>query len=126
MHALRHLLPALVPGGRIVDLASVPPNGVVEAGDVVLGELDESAFFPRSEASAAALDALVAEGVLTLDSQERFPVVIRYPSGSDAVADVAQRAYGQMPSELAATVAAISGPVSIRETSAVRAFTRQK
>lgn len=126
VHVLRRLLTALVPGGRIVDLTSVRPSGAVEAGDVVLGEIDESAFFPRAEASAAALDALAAEGLLTLDSEERFPVLIRYPAGSDAVADVAERTYGRMPDELVAIVAAISGPVSIRETSSVRGFTRQK
>ena len=107
----------------MVDLASVPPDGIVESDGVVLGRLDESAFFPRAAAAAAALDALVEDGVLSARSRETFPVLIRYPQGADAVADVADRAYGQMPAELAERVSAIARPVEIREFSLVRSFT---
>jgi hypothetical protein len=124
VNVLRRLVRTLVPGGRVVDLASVPPDGTVEASGVVLGTLDESAFFPRAAACAAALDELVAEGLLALESEERFPVRIRYPSGPEAVEDVAERTYGRMPDEVAAVVGAITGPVEIRETGSVRSFRR--
>lgn len=123
VHVLRRLLRSLVPGGRVVDLTSVPPDGVVQADGAVVGALDESAFFPRALASAAALDDLVAAGVLAEDGEERLPVLIDYPSGADAVADVAERSYGRMPAELAARVAQIAGPVQIVESSRVRSFT---
>ena len=124
VHVLRRLLRSLVPGGRVVDLASVPPDGTVEAGGVVLGGLDESTFFPRAAASAAALDELATEGMLAFEKEERFPVVIRYPAGEDAVEDVAQRSYGRMPDELAAQVGAVRGAVAITENGSVRAFRR--
>jgi hypothetical protein len=38
------------------------------------------------------------------------------------VEDVAERTYGRMPDELAASVAAIAGHVRIRETGRVRVF----
>ena len=122
MDVLRHVLQALVPGGRVVDLASIPPEGVVLHGDAVVGSIDESAFFPRAAATAAALDRLAAEGMLELERVEQFPVLIHYPSGRDAVEDVAERTYGRMPDELAASVAAIADPVRIRETGRVRVF----
>lgn len=106
-----------------MDLAAVPPDGVVESDGIVLGQLDESAFFPRAAACAAALDVLVAEGTLAPESEERFPVIIRYPSGADAVEDVAERSYGRMPEALAVRVRDIEGPVEIREFSSVRSFT---
>lgn len=124
VHVLRRLLRSLVAGGSVVDLASVPPNGAVEANGVVLGELDESAFFPRASACAAALDELTADGTLAFVSEERFPVRIGYPSGADAVADVAARSYGRMPDELAARVSTVRGPVAIVESGVVRAFRR--
>lgn len=121
---LRQLLRALVPGGAIVDLIAIPPSGTVEVSGRVLGEVDESAFFPRALAAASGLDALVAAGLLAFESEERFPVLVRYPTGQDAVDDVAERTYGRLPGPLAERVAAIDGPVEIRETSAVRRFTK--
>lgn len=123
VYVLRRLLRSLVPGGVVVDLAAVPPDGVVEADDGVVGQLDESAFFPRAAASAFGLDDLVRLGVLAAGAELRFPVLIDYPSGADAVADVAERSYGRMPDELAAHVAGIPGAVRIREYSLVRSFT---
>jgi hypothetical protein len=123
---LRHLLEALVPGGSVVDLTSVPPDGVVEVDGEIIGSLDESAFFPRATANAAALDDLVAQGVLALRTEERFPVVIDYWNGADAIADVAERSYGRMPEEVAARLSLVAGPVSIREFCFVRSFVLRK
>lgn len=119
---LRKVLRALVPDGVVVDLTAVPPNAQVEVDGTVLGELDGSAFFPRAEEATAGLDALAREGLLLLEGEERFSILVRYPTGRDAVEDVAQRTYTRMPAELARRVEAISGPVAIREFSLVRRF----
>jgi hypothetical protein len=120
---LRKLLKALVPGGVVVDLLAVPPNERVEVEGEVLGELDGSAFFPRGLASAAGLDTLGEEGLLALEGEEqRFSVLVRYPSGKEAVEDVAERTYTRMPAALARRAEAIAGPVAIRESSLVRTF----
>ena len=122
--ALRRLLEVLVPGGVVVDLVSVPPPELVESGGHVLGELDGSRFYPRALESAAALDALASEGLLQQESEERFSILIRYPTGRDLVDDVAQREFTRMPAELGARVLKLDGPCEIRDNCLVRGFRR--
>jgi hypothetical protein len=117
---LRNLLRALVPGGRVVDLLSVPPPEQVEVDGEVIGELDNSAFFARALPAAAGLDALAAEGILAHEYEERFPIFVRYTSGAELVDDVAQREYTRMPAALARRVRAIAGPCEIRDNCLAR------
>lgn len=119
---LRKLLGSLVPGGLVVDLLSVTPPERVETEGVVIGELDGSAFFPRATAAAAGLDALAAEGILVHEHEERFPILVRYPTGTDLVDDVAKREYTRMPAALARRARAIAGPCEIRDNCLVRRF----
>ena len=125
VHVLRRLLQSLVPGGVVVDLLSVPPPETVEVDGEVVGEIDQTLFFPRALAAAAGLDALTNERLLVQEHDERFSIFVRYPTGADAVEDVAQRTYTRMPAELARRVAEIAGPVAIRENCLVRAFRRR-
>jgi hypothetical protein len=120
--ALRKLLRSLVAGGLVVDLLSVPPPERVEVEGEVVGELDNSAFFPRALAAAAGLDALAAEGVLVHEHEERFPIFVRYPTGAELVEDVAQREYTRMPAALGRRVRAIAGPCEIRDNCLLRRF----
>jgi len=122
VNVLRRLMTALVPGGPLVDLLSVPPPERVEVGGELLGELDGSAFFPRALAAAGGLDALAVEGVLVHEHEERFPIFVRYPTGADLVEDVAQREYTRMPAALGRRVRAIAGPCEIRDNCLVRRF----
>lgn len=122
VNVLRRLMTALVPGGLVVDLLSVPPPERVEVGGELLGELDGSAFFPRALAAAGGLDALAAGGVLVHEHEERFPIFVRYPTGADLVEDVAQREYTRMPAALGRRVRAIAGPCEIRDNCLVRRF----
>jgi len=119
---LRKLLQALIPGGVVVDLTAVPPNAQVEVDGAVLGELDGSAFFPRAEEATAGLHSFAHGGLLLLEGEERLSILVGYPSGRDAVDDVAERTYTRMPAELARRVETIAGPVAIREHSLVRRF----
>jgi hypothetical protein len=120
VHVLRKLLVSLVPGGLVVDLLAVPPPERVEVDGDVIGELDESAFFPRALAAAAGLDALAEEGMLVHEHEERFPVFIHYPSGSDLLEDVETREYTRMPAELRRHVAKLTGHCQIRVSCLVR------
>jgi hypothetical protein len=119
---LRKLLRSLLAGGLVVDLLSIPPPERVEIDGEVVGELDNSAFFPRALAAAAGLDALAAEGVLVHEHEERFPIFVRYPTGADLVEDVAQREYTRMPAALGRRVRAIAGSCEIRDNCLVRRF----
>lgn len=126
MDVLRRLLEALVPGGVVVDLLAVPPNEQVEVDGEVVGELDGSRFFPRGLAAAAGLDQLVEEGLLVPAGEEqRFTILIRYPSGPESVEDVAKRTYTRMPPGLARRLERISGPVAVRESSLVRSLRKR-
>lgn len=119
---LRKLLRSLVAGGSVVDLLSVPPPERVEVDGEAVGELDNSAFFPRALSAAAGLDALAAEGVLVHEHEERFPIFVRYPTGAELVEDVAEREYTRMPAALGRRVRAIAGPCEIRDNCLVRRF----
>jgi hypothetical protein len=119
---LRKLLRSLLAGGLVLDLLSVPPPERVEVDGEAIGELDNSAFFPRALAAAAGLDALAAEGVLVHEHEERFPIFVRYPTGAELIEDVAQREYTRMPAALGRRVRAIAGPCEIRDNCLVRRF----
>jgi len=119
---LGKLLRSLVPGGLVVDLLSAPPPERVEVDGEVIGELDNSAFFARALPAAAGLDVLADDGILVHEYEERFPIFVRYPSGSDLVEDVAQREHTRMPTALARRVRAIAGPCEIRDNCLVRRF----
>ena len=125
VHALRRLLRSLVPGGLVVDLLAVPPPERVEVDGDVIGELDESAFFPRALAAAAGLDALAEEGVLVHEHEQRFPVFVRYPSGGDLLDDVKDREYTRMPVDLSRRVTRITGPCEIRVSCLIRRFRKE-
>jgi hypothetical protein len=121
---LRHLYEALAPGGRILDLRSVPPPSLVEVEGDPVGELDESAFFPRSEHNGGALVELAREGLLTFEAEERHEIVIVYPSGRDLVEDVAGWGSTKVPEALAARLEGEDRECRIREYCLTRAFRR--
>ena len=120
VYVLRKLLASLVPGGLVVDLLAVPPPEQVEVDGEIIGELDESAFFPRALAAAAGLDTLVAEGLLVHEHEERFPVFVRYPSGKDLLEDVETREYTRIPIELSRHVARVTRTCEIRVSCLIR------
>lgn len=121
---LRHVYETLAPGGVIVDVRSVPPPAVVEVDGKPLGELDESAFFPRSLRNGAALDGLAAEGFLGLESEIDHDMFMVYPSGRDLVEDVAGWGDTRVPAELAERLAGVHGECRIREFCLARSFRR--
>ena len=119
---LRELLRSLVPGGLVVDLLSVPPPERVEVDGEVIGELDNSRFFPRALQAASGLDTLAAEELLVHEHEERFSILVRYSTGADLVEDVAQREHTRMPAALGRRVRGRAGPCQIRDHCLVRRF----
>jgi hypothetical protein len=119
---LRRLLAALVPGGVVVDLAMSPPDETVESSGEILGQLDGSAFFPRALAAGAGLDGLATEGFLRLEREEPVTVIVRYPTGNDALADFAEREYTRIPARLARRLAGITAECLLYSNCLVRVF----
>lgn len=121
---LRHVYETLAPGGVIVDVRSVPPPPLVEVDGEPIGELDESAFFPRTLHNGAALDGLADVGLLALESEISHDLLIVYPSGADLVEDVAGWGDTRVPDDLAERLAAVDRECRIREFCLARRFRR--
>ena len=119
---LRRLLAALVPGGVVVDLTMSPPDETVESGGEILGHLDGSAFFPRALMAGAGLDGLATEGLLRLEREEPVRVIVRYPTGKDALEDFAERGYTQIPAALARRLETVSTECLLYSNCLVRTF----
>jgi hypothetical protein len=121
---LRRVYEALAPGGTILDLRSVPPPGRVEIDGQVLGELDESAFFPRSHHNGEALADLARNGLLELEAEDDHTMLIVYPTGRNLVDDVADWGDTKVPDELAARLLGIDRECRIREFCVARSYRR--
>jgi hypothetical protein len=121
---LRRVYEALAPGGTILDLRSVPPPARVEVDGRVLGELDESAFFPRSHHNGEALTGLARRRLLELAADNAHTMLIVYPSGRELVDDVARWGDTKVPAALATRLLAVEGECSIREFCLARAYGR--
>jgi hypothetical protein len=119
---LRRVYEALAPGGTILDLRSVPPPARVEVDGEVLGELDESAFFPRSHHNGEALADLARNGLLELAAEDDHTILIVYPTGRDLVDDVADWGTTNVPAALAARLLPLEQACSIREFCLARAY----
>jgi len=119
---LRRLLSALVPGGDVVDLTMAPPDEVVESDGEILGRLDGSLFFPRALEACAGLDALADEGLLVHEREEPVTVIVRYPTGTDVLEDLAGRAYTRMPTALADRLATVETECLLYSNCVVRTF----
>jgi hypothetical protein len=123
VHVLRHLCEALVPGGHVVDLQAIEPSGRIEIGSRALGRIDDSAFFQRADRAVAGLDLLVHEGLLTRGLGDEFDTLVRYDSGAELVAAIADSGERSLPELLAARLAN-EGPCVVRERSLVRVLRR--
>jgi hypothetical protein len=122
VNVLRRLVEALVPGGVVLDLSSVPPAAEIETGGVVLGSLDEDAFFARSLPAMAGLDALAAEGVLQEAGRSSCDILLHFVSGADLLEDIGTRSHTALSDELAERLRLVEGPVRQREHCVLRRF----
>lgn len=120
VNVLRRLERSLVPGGILLDLTSVPPAGRVEAGDEVLGRLDQRTFLTRAARTEAGLDELVREGLFSDESRLELDTLEHHASGPELVEDVAGRTHSRLPARLATRLADVARPVVVRERSLVR------
>jgi hypothetical protein len=123
---LRQVYDTVAPGGAIVDLRSVPPPALVEAGEEELGELDESEFFPRSLHNGDALTRLAREGLLALEGEEPHEMLIVYPTGRELLDDVAAWGATKVPAALAAELATLERECRIREFCLARSYRRSR
>ena len=122
VNVLRSLVEALVPGGIVLDLGSVPPAAEIESGGVVLGSLDEDAFFAEALPAMAGLDALVAEGVLREEGRTTCDMLLHFDSSEDLVEDVETRSHTRLTEDLAERLRQVAAPVRQHEHCLLRRF----
>jgi hypothetical protein len=106
---------ALVDGGVLLDLQSVPPEPVVEHRGVELGRLVSPAFWAAAAANNTHLEALTAAGALVEEASDRFEVLIQWPSGCE-LADEWQPARRIVPESPKTALRPIAGECVIRES----------
>ena len=87
MDVLRRLREALVPDGIVLDLQVIRPHPQVEADGRVLCVADGSSLFAGADAARAAVDLLIAEGLLVEEEVDGHDVLKHYENGAALVED---------------------------------------
>ena len=114
MRVLRHVHRLTEPGGLALDLTTVPPAAVIEHAGVVLGSLEQVEFLDRAARTEAAVDALIAEGLLAEEASLAHAVLKHFGSAAELVEDLDQRPASNLPSALRRILDGVEGPVAER------------
>ncbi len=88
---LRKIVDVVRPGGTVLDLQVIRPNPRVESDGRVLCEADGSPLFVGADAARAAVDLLIAEGLLIEEAFDEHDVLKHYASGAALVDDWAPK-----------------------------------
>lgn len=123
VHVLRRSREALVPGGTILDLQVIRPDPVVEADGGVLCEIDGAPLFATADSAVAAVDALVAEGLLVEEAVDDHDVRKHYSSGPELVRDLAPKARS-LPAEAIPLLESLERECVVRERCRLRRLRR--
>ena len=120
MDVLRNMVEAVVPGGLVLDLQVIRPNGVVEADGSVLCEVDGAALFRRADAARVAIDSLVGDGRLFDEAAVDHDVLSHYVSGASLVDYFADGKLRRLPEAELPRLRAFAGPCIVRERCRLR------
>lgn len=123
VHVLRRSREALVPAGKILDLQAIRPDPVVEADGGVLCEIDGAPLFATADSAVAAVDALVAEGLLVEEAVDDHDVRKHYSSGPELVRDLAPKARS-LPAEAIPLLESLERECVVRERCRLRRLRR--
>lgn len=122
---LRRLCKAVIPGGLVLDLQSVPPSPVIEADGEVLGEIDYTEWFERAARDADALDQLVREGLLVAEAEIAHDIWVVYAHASDLLEHAAGwKELKRLPDQLRERVEALGSGCVQREHCLARRLRR--
>lgn|SRR5512134_143030 len=114
VHVLRRFREVLDPGGLMLDLQVIRPNPVVEVGGEEVCEIDGGPLFATADPAAAAVDELIASGLLVEEAAHDHDVRKHYANGADLVADF-EPSRRDLPAEWIPRLLEISGPCAVRE-----------
>lgn len=123
MHVLRNMVEAVRPGGTVLDLQVIRPNPRVESGGRVLCEVDGSPLFADADAARAAVDLLVAEGVLSEEAVDEHDVLKHYANGASLVDEWAPK-QRRLPAEAVPLLRGVERECVVRERCLLRRLRR--
>ena len=119
MHVLRNMVEAVKPGGLVFDLQVIRPNPVVQTNARTVCEIDGEPLFKTADAAAAAVEQLVAAGVLVEQDVDDHDVRKHYASGAELVADFAGRER-RLPEDALSELRRIESACIVRERCRLR------
>lgn len=119
VHVLRNMVGAVRPGGLVLDLQVIRPDPVVEAGGRVVCEIDGEPLFRSADAATAAVDGLVAAGVLVEEALDDHDVLKHYASGPELIEDFTAKPR-RIPAEGLERLTSVPGPCVVRERCRLR------
>jgi hypothetical protein len=114
VHVLRRFREALDPGGLMLDLQVIRPDPVVEVGGEDVCEIDGGPLFATADPAAAAVDELVASGLLVEEAAHDHDVRKHYASGAELVEDF-ESSRRDLPAEWIPRLTALEEPCAVRE-----------
>jgi hypothetical protein len=123
VYVLRRFREALVPDGIVLDLQVIRPHPLVESGGRVLCEIDGSPLFAWADAARAAVDLLVAEGLLAEEAVDDHDVLKHYDTGAALVADFAPKER-KLPPGIVPVLEALPRECVVRERCRLRRLRR--
>jgi hypothetical protein len=122
VHVLRGTHESLEPGGLVLDVHPVPPDGRIVADGQVLGRLDESEFFERVRATEAGMQAAVDEGLFVFETEVEREVVERFDDTTELVETAAEWGDIRIPGPVMERLATARGPIDLVECVVFRRF----
>jgi hypothetical protein len=123
VHVLRRFRKALVPDGIVLDLQVIRPHPRVETDGRPLCVADGDPLFAGADAARAAVDLLIAEGLLEEQTVDDHDVLTHYENGAALVEDWAPK-QRTLPSEAVPLLQAIEQACAVRERCRLRRLRR--
>lgn len=123
MHVLRRCREGLVPGGIVLDLQVIRPNPRVESDGRSLCEADGEPLFVAADAARAAVDLLVAQGLLVEEAVDDHDVLKHYATGA-ALVESWQPKKRRLPVEAIPLLRRIQRECVVRERCRLRRLRR--
>jgi hypothetical protein len=119
VHVLRRFREALAPDGVMLDLQVIRPHPVVEVDGAVVCEIDGGPLLETADAAAAAVDELVAAGLLVEEAVDDHDVRKHYSTGATLVEDFTPKKR-KLPAEAVPLLKSVARECVVRERCRLR------
>jgi hypothetical protein len=122
VHVLRGTHESLEPGGLVLDVHPVPPDGRISACGRTLGRLDESEFFDTVRATEAGMQAAVDHGLFAFETELEREIIERFADAAELVETAEEWGDIRIPEPVMRRLASAPGPIDFAERVVFRRF----